>query len=261
MTDKDKDLLPLFKWTGGKRKEIPIIKRFLPDFVKNNEKYTYVEPFVGAGALFWALNNLNGHNIINDYDYDVANFYRQIKIQDKTFLKSVHEASELYIDKTKHSEQEANYYIWRNKDKNNGLERLSPADRASRFWIVNQLAFSGMRRFNSSGEFNVPYGHYKNLNAEHLTSKAHVSLLQKTDILDGDYKTVVEANDTPQTFIFLDPPYTRVMKKYSANNEFGDNKQEELASTLKNLKNAKWMIVIDKSELTNRLYKDYIIHK
>lgn len=251
-------LSPLFKWTGGKRKEIKHIAPLLPSFVNSDSKYTYVEPFVGAGALYWWLNNLKGKNIINDYDFDVTNFYRQVSLQDKNFLKQVKLASALFEDKSKHDAQEAMYYKWRNMDRGNGLDKLSDSDRAARFWIVNQLAFSGMRRFNSSGEFNVPFGHYKNLNCQELTNNFHVNLLQKTKVVTGDYKKVILANDKPDTFMFIDPPYTRVMKTYSAENEFGDVQQEELGEVLKNLQHAKFMIVIDKSPLTEKIYKNNI---
>lgn len=258
------DLLPLFKWTGGKRKEIPHFSPYYPEFLKTGKPYTLVEPFVGAGAVYWNLNNLAGNNIINDFDGELANFLQQVKIQNQEFLNLITESAELYGKNKRtnqdHDTQEANYYKWRNLDRGNGLLKLTPAERAARFWIVNQLAFSGMRRFNKAGEFNVPYGHYTNLNPTNLTNPAHVKLLQNTEIFTGDYKPVVENNDTRDTFIFLDPPYTRVMKKYSADNEFGDREQEELAETLKSLKRARWMLIIDKSPLTQRLYKEQIKH-
>lgn len=257
---KRENLSPLFKWTGGKRREIKFFEDMFPEYVLKNESYNYVEPFMGGGAVFWYLNNHAGTNVINDYDRDLINFYEQVKQQSPDFLKSVFESSQLYTanDEQAHSVQEANYYYWRNMDKNDGLKNLSDEQRAARFWIVNQLAFSGMRRFNSKGEFNVPYGHYKNLNSSALNSDKHVELLRHTEIRNGDYKQVILDNDKENTFIFLDPPYTRVMNTYSADNEFGLDKQQELADTLKNLKNAQFMVVINKDETTYGLYKDYI---
>jgi DNA adenine methylase len=261
-TRMTESLSPLFKWTGGKRREIVHFAPYYPEFIKNSEEYTYIEPFAGAAATYWSLNNINGTNIINEFDYELINFYEQVKKQDKKFLKFIHDATILFQDKTStgHDKQESMYYEWRNKDRNNGLKKMSNVERAARFFIVNQLAFSGMRRFNASGEFNVPYGHYKNLNDAALTSKEHVKLLKNTQLMTGDYSIPVKANDTPNTFIFIDPPYTRVMKTYSADNEFGDNEQRILAQTLKDLKNASWMVIIDKSPLTLELYKDYIKH-
>ena len=258
----DKKLAPLFKWTGGKRREIVHFSPYYPDFVKSHEPYCYIEPFAGAAATYWALNNVTGVNIINDYDAEVMNFYAQVKNQNEDFLTHVQNASRLFQKKTAqaHTLQEERYYYWRNKDRNGGLEELTEPERAARFFIVNQLAFSGMRRFNSAGEFNVPYGHYKNLNCSMLTDSAHVELLKKTTLLQGDYSTPLLNNDNDNTFVFIDPPYTRVMKKYSANNEFGDAEQKILAENLFNLNHAKWMVVIDKSPLTVSLYQNYIKH-
>lgn len=255
-------LSPMFKWTGGKRREIVHFAPYYPDFIKNGEEYKFVEPFAGAAATFWSLNNVNGVNVVNDFDPELVNFYEQVRKQDKVFLKHVHDASLLYKDSSSlgHDKQEAMYYFWRNKDRNNGVAGLSLAERAARFFIVNQLAFSGMRRFNAAGEFNVPYGHYKNLNDSVLTSEAHVKLLKNTKLMCGDYSLPVKENDDDNTFVFIDPPYTRVMKKYSADSEFGDEEQRVLADTLKNLKNASWMVIIDKSPLTMELYGDHVKH-
>lgn len=265
-------LSPMFKWTGGKRREISIIEKFFPDFIKRGEKYDFIEPFVGGGAVFWYLNNTTGNNVINDFDKDVTNFYQQVKEQSPEFLSYIDKACEKF-NKTHasnsgkngdelHDQQEKEYYYWRNLDKDGGLSKLSKEQQAARFWIVNQLSFSGMRRFNSKGEFNVPFGHYKNLNNKLISSSKHIELLSKTLILNGDYSNAIKDYDKNNTFIFLDPPYTRVMKNYSGSDdsEFGDAEQKKLAETLKNIKNASWMIVIDKSELTEELYDEHIVH-
>lgn len=253
------NLSPLFKWTGGKRKEIKIFKDFFPDFVKNNDKYTFVEPFAGGAAVYWYLNNIQGENIINDYDTELINFYKVMSKQPEDFIEYIRKSSSLYQGgDTDHDKQSKNYYHWRNLDRNNGLETLSEEERAARFWIVNQLSFSGMRRFNKKGEFNVPYGHYKNLNSNLITSHDHVELLNNTSIENKDYMDILDCNDHYRTFIFLDPPYTRVMKKYSSDNEFTEKDQENLRNKLISMDKASWMLVIDQSELTEELYKGYI---
>lgn len=254
------NLRPLFKWTGGKRRELPQILSHLPHFVFL-DNWRFVEPFVGGGAVFWALGA--PESVINDADADVINFYRVMARQDERFLAEVEAVAGLF-GKDKRSDadrdrQAAAYYTYRDLDRNGGLEELPDWKRAARFFIVNQLAFSGMRRFNSNGEFNVPFGHYKSFNASTLRSQGHVDLLTRTTITVGSYEDVLDVNDLPDTFIFIDPPYTRVMKSYSAGEEFGDDAQRELASRLKSLKNASWMVVIDKSPLTVELYADYIV--
>lgn len=252
---------PVFKWTGGKRRELPVIEQYYPNFVKENQRpYNYVEPFVGAGAVYWSLDNLKGTNIINDFDEDVTLFYKAMKHQQGSFLADIGKTCLLYDKKLSpsHEKQEKNYYQWRVLDRNGGLTNLNIEKRASRFWIINQLAFSGMRRFNSKGEFNVPYGHYKSLNNHWLSEENHVALLKDTTILNGDYANVVLENDRPNTFIFVDPPYTEVMRTYSAGNTFSDQDQVKLAKILTHLKFAKFMIVINSSEFTRSLYFNQI---
>lgn len=266
------NLSPMFKWTGGKRREINTLKQFFPDFVKQEKEYTFVEPFVGGGAIYWYLNNITGKNIINDFEKDITNFYNQVRTQSPTFLTHIEEACQKFdktclqnINKTSdemHDQQEKMYYYWRNLDRDNGLNNLSSEEIAARFWIVNQLSFSGMRRFNGKGEFNVPFGHYKNLNSKLISNRAHIDLLNNTIIMNGDYSKAIEDQDNDNTFIFLDPPYTRVMKNYSGGTEgeFGDEAQKTLAERLKKMDKASWLLVIDKSELTESLYKDHIVH-
>ncbi len=259
---------PIYKWTGGKRKEIKVFSEYYPEFVKNKEKYKFVEPFFGGGAVYWSLEN--DDNVINDIDEELVNFLVQIKDNFETIKSmadNITNSINIITEKEKSkvlsiadakTERGKFYYEWRNKDRNKGLITLSGIDRAFRFYIVNQLAFNGMRRFNSKGEFNIPYGNYKNFNMN--INQEHINLLSKTSINNGSYKDIMLNNDTENTFIFLDPPYTREFTEYSHGNVFGDNEQIELANTFKSMKNAKVMIIINKDDFTTDLYKDYIKH-
>lgn len=259
---------PLYKWTGGKRKEIKIFEKFYPDFVKEKEDYKFVEPFFGGGAVYWSLNAK--YNVINDIDYDLINFIMEVRSNHVDICKKINEVSnkigeisklekdkELSISEAKTKRGEF-YYYWRNLDRSNGLNKLTKLERAVRFYIVNQLAFNGMRRFNSKGEFNIPYGNYKTLSIN-LDDK-HIELLKRTDIFNKSYKEIMLENDESNTFIYIDPPYTREFKEYSHENVFGKKEQIELSDTFKSLKNAKVMIIINKDEFTTELYKDFIKH-
>jgi len=268
-----KNLKPLYKWTGGKRKEIKIFDKYFPNFIKNNEKYTYIEPFFGGGAVYWYLAN-NHKNIINDIDYDLINFLNVLKTKDSNFLNrikdislNINKISELEKDgtldiKTAKIQRGEYYYGLRNLDRNNGLKELSNIDRAIRFFVMTSLAFNGMRRFNSKGEFNIPYGNYKTLsNVELLESLYHHELLSSTNIMNTDFENILIDNDFENTFIFLDPPYTRDFKEYSHGNIFDDNEQIRLSNVLKSLKKSKWMLIINNDDFTNGLYTDYIKDK
>jgi DNA adenine methylase Dam len=157
---------PIFKWTGGKRREIKHFNKFFPDFISNGANYTYVEPFAGGAAVYWYLNNFAGKNVINDFDDQLVNFYSIFASGDSDFVNQLRKIASI----SDHDKLEKAYYEQRNKDKNGGLKNVSKTEMAVRFFVVNQLAFSGMRRFNSDGEFNVPFGHYKHLNANVIDS-------------------------------------------------------------------------------------------
>lgn len=263
---KNFKLCPLYKWTGGKRKEIEKFSLYYPDFVKNGAKYTFIEPFFGGGAVYWSLNS--DINIINDNDYELINFLNVLKKNHKKIIKMCNDVSSLIkeiSDKEKNKEitiSEAKiergkiYYYWRDKDKNNGLEALTDIERAFRFLIVTQLAFNGMRRFNSKGEFNIPYGNYKSFNVD--ITESHIDLLNKTEINCGDYKNIILKNDKENTFVFIDPPYTRKFKEYSHENNFDYDEQILLFETFKSIKHAKLMIIINKDEFTEKIYSKYI---
>lgn len=259
-------LNPIYKWTGGKRKEIKIFEQWYPDFVKSGTNYKFIEPFFGGGAVYWSLDA--DKMIINDIDKELVNFLQVLKnspdwiLENCEFIsKKIEEISkrekkeELSISEAK-TERGLIYYHWRDKDRNGGLSNLSDEERALRFLIVNQMAFNGMRRFNSRGEFNIPYGNYRSFNPD--ISNHHLDKLKNTDIFCGSYKEIMLNNDNDKTFIYLDPPYTREFKEYSHENVFGPDQQIELADVFKGMKEAKVMIIINKDEFTTELYKDYI---
>lgn len=257
---------PIYKWTGGKRKEIKTFSKYYPDFIKNNEDYKFIEPFFGGGAVYWSLET--DKNAINDIDTELTNFLKVVKDNPDEILKMSKIVSDKISEISKREKEKSLtiseaktergliYYEWRNKDRKDGLKNLSDIERAFRFLIVNQLAFNGMRRFNSKGEFNIPYGNYKSFNPN--IKKEHIEKLKNTDIFCGSYKDIMINNDDENTFIYIDPPYTREFKEYSHENVFGKEQQVELFNTFKNMKNASVMIIINKDEFTTELYKDYI---
>lgn len=259
---------PLYKWTGGKRKEIKTFSPWYPDFVSGGD-YTYVEPFFGGGAVYWSLNA--PRNIINDVDLELINFLEQMKCNPDTIVKGVNELGEklsqiskkekkkeISISSAKELRGEF-YYPLRNLDRKDGLSSLSPSDRAFRFYVVNQLAFNGMRRFNSRGEFNVPYGNYRTISLNF--TQEHFDLLQRTRISSGNYLEVIQREDKKNTFIYLDPPYTREFNEYSPGHGFGPEEQIKLRDAIVGIKNAKVMLIINSDDFTRSLYQDMIVHK
>ncbi|MDQ8397198.1 Dam family site-specific DNA-(adenine-N6)-methyltransferase, partial [Enterococcus faecium] len=129
------------------------------------------------------------------------------------------------------------------------------------YYFINKTAYSGMIRYNSNGEFNVPYGRYKNFNTDLLT-KSHAKLLQTADIYNDSYQSIFEKVNK-NDFIFLDPPYDTTFSSYGneiATGDFGEKEHRLLAQDFKNL-DCKAMMIISETVLINELYEGYIIDK
>ena len=100
---------------------------------------------------------------------------------------------------------EATYYVARDYiNEASGVNETGQLDldRAFYYIVLRQLCFSGMERYNSNGEFNVPFGHYKSFSCN-LTEKHH-EFLSECEITSSGFETV---NIQKGDFIFLDPPY------------------------------------------------------
>jgi DNA adenine methylase len=235
-----KTLKPIIKWTGGKRRELPIILKNTPLHSK------YVEPFIGGGAVYFTLSNKI--SVINDYDYDLINFYNQVP----NILDGINNLKNLNGN---HDAMEMKYYECR--DIVNDKSRKDPITRALAFVYVNQLAFSGMRRFSSVGNFNVPFGHYKAFNP--IITDQHIDLLKNTVIRNDSAMSIIKEYDEEDCFIFLDPPYTRVFNKYSSGNSFGMSEQISLRDQLNGLNKSKWMLIINEDPELKEMYKNFNI--
>ena len=128
------------------------------------------------------------------------------------------------------------------------------------FLIFHIFQFSSPY-FNANGEYNVPFGRYKNLNTKLITNE-HFSLLQRTEIYNYDYSKIFDMAEVDD-FIFLDPPYDCVFSDYgneSYKEGFGEEEHRRLASDFKNL-SCKALLVIGKTSLTEELYGKYIVEE
>lgn len=257
---------PILKYRGGKSKEYPLYKDYIPT---NFE--TYYEPFLGGGATFFALEPKKAY--ISDINTYLMNFYEEIQKDYYQVKKELKELQDIYEKnrETFISNKKANpnervfdpneplYYELRKQF--NGMS-VPEYTFATLYYFINKTAYSGMIRYNSKGEFNVPYGRYANFNTE-LLNDNHFNLLQNDiTIKNSTYKDSFELA-TKDDFIFLDPPYDTVFTSYG-NEEFtGDFGEEEhriLANDFKNLSSPALMI-ISETKLIEELYREYIQDK
>lgn len=254
---------PLIKYRGGKSKEIPHLINHIPQF---NGKY--IEPFFGGGALFFYLEPKKA--IINDINSKLISFYLGVKNDFEALKIELSEIEKFYtINRRKfeelknrtpnervNDENEILYYQMRNMF-NDLIEKKY--SEALLYFFINKTAYSGMIRYNSKGEFNVPYGRYANLNTT-LVTKEHSKLLNNAEIYNLDYSEIF-GMASKDDFIFLDPPYDCIFSDYGNiehENGFNEKNHIELANQYKQLK-CKSLMVIGRTPLTEKLYGDMIV--
>ncbi len=238
----DTPIKPFLKWAGGKQQLIKDIAPYAPK--KFNR---YFEPFVGGGAVFFHLNP--GKAVLADVNEELINCYTVIRDNVEALLESLdhHENSSEY------------FYAMRATEP----ETLSTIARASRFIYLNRTCFNGLYRVNKKGQFNVPFGKYKNPNFKQTDRlmEAHAAL-QKVELVIGDFKTVTK-EPAKGDFIYLDPPYHPLdgyadFKRYDKN-FFGEEDHIILAETFAELSRRGCYVMLSNSDtpFTRELYKNW----
>ena len=253
---------PMLKYRGGKSREIPLFRKYIPASFSS-----YIEPFLGGGAVYFHLEP--EHAIINDVNSQLITFYECVRNHYDDMRTELDLIQELYErnqadykarkasapDERVPNANEALYY--RIRDMYNGKIPAEYLDGVLYFFI-NKTAYSGMIRFNSNGEYNVPFGRYPNLNTKLITQE-HSQLLQRAEVLQEDYSAVFERAQADD-FMFLDPPYDCVFNDYGnidMVNGFDEEQHRRLAADFKNL-SCRALMVIGKTPLTEELYGKFI---
>ena len=147
---KNKSVKPLLKWAGGKRQLLSEIVELLP-----SEIPLYVEPFVGGGAVLFEIQPSKA--IINDFNIELINVYTVVRDSPDYLLK--------LLENHEQNNSEDYYYSIRELDRNTEeFAILSNEERAARIIYLNKTCYNGLFRVNSLGQYNTPYGKYKNPN-------------------------------------------------------------------------------------------------
>ena len=213
---KNNLVAPVVKWVGGKRQLLDAIQKHVP------KKYnTYYEPFLGGGAVLFALQP--GKAVVNDINGELINLYRVIK----------DDVDALIADLQKHKNEADYYYKIREYDRDKQkYASLTPVEKASRLIFLNKTCYNGLFRVNRAGEFNTPFGKYKNPNIVNAAAlKAISAFFKQTDITlcNIDFETAVKTA-TKGDFVYLDPPYDPVSDtaSFTGYDKGGFNRQEQI---------------------------------
>ena len=236
---------PVLKWAGGK-------SQMLDDIIPRMPKQynAYIEPFIGSGALFFALAPKGA--IIADSNSELINLYMVIANEPERFIEK--------LDSFENTKD--NFYQVRSLD----WKKLTPIDAAARMVFLNKTCFNGLYRVNKKGQFNTPYANNKRTTYCDVDNIMQASaLLKQTRILCGDYHDILLEHAKKDDFIFLDPPYIPISKysdfKRYTKDQFGEDDQRRLAEDVFSLykKGCKVMMTNSNHPLIYELYKDFNI--
>lgn len=250
---------PFVKWAGGKGNLLKQLEQLLPPNFDELQNVTYIEPFVGGGAmLFHMLTNHKNIRrvVINDINADLIRCFQLVKDNPQLLIEKLRELENLFYQHDFNDRKEL-FYIYRDRYNQDGL---SQDERAALFIFLNRTCFNGLYRVNASGKFNVPYGRYKKplICNEELIMEDH-RLLKSVDTIirePGDYTLVARhLGYKGPNFIYLDPPYRPLLnesnfKEYSCS-PFGDQQQMELKRFCDTLTRRECKIMLSNSDSRN----------
>lgn len=208
---------PILKYAGGKSWLVDLIRPHFIAHVQDNPDARLVEPFCGGAAISLGIEPENAW--INDINQHVINFYQHV--QKKGFhLHIGSNTAGAYYDARK---------AFNSMVRNNEVK--TKAWQAELFYYLNKTCFNGLCRFNSSGEFNVPYGKYKRINyAEDF--EQYYDLMKDWTITCHDFEQIETEKDD---FLYIDPPYFGTFANYSEDGFYWED-QLRLAEWLKDHK-------------------------
>jgi len=249
--NKNKLVAPVLKWVGGKRQLLDTLTTLLPKRIE-----TYCEPFVGGGALLFKLQPKSAY--INDINEELIRVYHVIKNDVEALIVAL-----------ENFRNEADYfYTVRDWDRDKaGYSLLPEVEKAARMVYLNKTCYNGLFRVNNAGEFNSPFGNYRNpniINAPTLRAVSSYFNSAAINMTASDYAEVL-ATLPKNTFVYLDPPYDPVSDTSSftgySRGGFSRKEQIRLRECCDELhkRGIKFMLSNSATDFIKEQYSDYNI--
>lgn len=229
---------PFIKWVGGKTQLLGNIEKALPENFAQQKNLTYIEPFVGGGAvLFWILQQYPDIKkaVINDINPDLTSAYKTIKETPSELIKFLQVIQDEYLPLDEEKRKE--YFL--DKRERFNSKALDSVENTALFIFLNRTCFNGLYRVNRKGLFNVPFGRYVNPKiCDEQTIFADSEILQKVKILTGDFEDTLKYA-TSNSFFYFDPPYKPLSETSGFNSyakeDFNDSEQIRLSNFCKKI--------------------------
>lgn len=265
---------PFIKWVGGKGQLLEQLDALLPADFTLWEDATYIEPFVGGGAMLFHMlqQHPNIHRaVINDINPDLVTCYRTVRNQVEELIPSLQDYERQYLTLETDEQRKAFYMAARERynEKN-----LSAVENTTLFFFLNRTCFNGLYRVNKQGRFNVPFGRYANPTiCDPVILRKDSELLQRVEIIQGDFEqTFTYAQG--QTLFYFDPPYRPLSDTSSFNDyakeAFNDASQVRLKEYCDRIHQAGYAFMLSNSDGKGKneedqffdvLYQDYTIER
>lgn len=259
---------PFLKWAGGKRQLIPDLVSRLPENVRNTGIIrNYIEPFVGGGSFFFYLqNNFSVREAyISDINKDLILAYQTVQKDVSDLLSKLESLNKEYKNLQSENSRSELFYNIRQEYNNKRIsfdkyDKEEATSRTAQLIFLNRTCFNGLFRLNKKGEFNVPFGKYKNptiLDEDNLLSVSEV--LQNVVIKEGDFE-LSEPFANKYSLIYLDPPYRPINQTSSftsySKEDFTDEDQKRLAEYYERLSKKGCNLILSNSDPKNTNRKD-----
>lgn len=228
---------PFLKWAGGKGRLLAQLDSLFP---KANSYKRYFEPFLGGGAVFFHLasKNSNLESYLSDANFELINCYQAVKERPTELLALLEN-----MRNDKHF-----FYKVRAQD----ITKMSETERAARLIYLNKTCFNGLYRVNRKGQFNVPFGKYKNPRIADYDGLARASaLLERASLISGPFDAIA-VKAKKGDFVYFDPPYQPLSKtanftSYTLTN-FGMADQERLVALVGRLTEEGVKVMVSNSD-------------
>jgi len=239
----------ILKWAGGKRS---LVQAILSTFPPGYEDRAYHEPFLGGGAVFFAVKPRRG--TVNDVNPRLTNFYRVVRDR----------PAELIAEALKYPYEKETYYRLRGRFNERGLDAVEDA---ALLLYLNKTGYNGLYRVNSRGIYNVPFGTYRNptiVPEEDIYAASEA--LRRVELRSEDFSYLLDAAREGD-IVYLDPPYEPTSRTSNFNTYnptgFPWGEQVRLSETIRELDARGVLFVLSNSEPVKKLYRGYrvrIVH-
>ena len=224
---------PFIKWAGGKGQLLEQLDAYLPEDFGERRNVTYIEPFVGGGAmLFYMLQRYPNiqYAVINDVNPDLTTCYQTVRDTPEELIASLLDIQNAY--NALQTEEARREFFLAARDRYNE-KNLNPIENTTKFIFLNRTCFNGLYRVNRKGLFNVPFGKYVNPQiCDPATIRRDSELLQRVEILTGDFEATLDHVGDGYNFFYFDPPYRPLNATSSFNSyskeDFNDDEQIRL---------------------------------